>query len=155
MVRDDDRGRLTNLGTIRRGLTGFTLNANSVRRAADLEAVVLAAASAAGCPAEVTKRSALTADELTGTGTPPEADGPDSREATCRRLCIEGLPSPAPRKLILEGYFLPVEHDLYDVAREINRELGYLSVLESRDAASMTPAKAGQSISSKSMSRAR
>jgi len=40
---------------------------------------VLAAASAAECPADVTRRSALTADELTGT--PPEAgDGPDSRE---------------------------------------------------------------------------
>jgi len=134
------RGRLTNLGTIRRRASGFTVNANSVRRAADLEAVVLAAASAAGCPAEVTKRSALTADELTGT--PPEADGPDSREATCRRLGMEGLPSPAPRTLILDGYFLPIEHGLDDVAREINRELGYLSVLESRDAAGMTPAEA-------------
>ena len=50
------RGRLTNLGTIRRGRTGFTVNANSVRRAADLEAVVLAAASAAGCPASGTRR---------------------------------------------------------------------------------------------------
>jgi hypothetical protein len=135
------RGRLTNLGTIRRGRTGFTVNANSVRRAADLEAVVRAAASAAGCPACVTRRSALTADELTGT--PPEAeDGPDSREATCRRLGLEGLPSPEPRRLILEGYFLPIEHGLDDVAREINRELGYLSVLESRDAAGVTPAEA-------------
>jgi hypothetical protein len=97
-------GRLTNLGTIRRGMTGFTVTANSVRRAADLEAVVLAAASAAGCPADVTQRSALTADELRGT--PPEAeDGPDSREATCRRLGLEGVPSPEPRRLILEGYF--------------------------------------------------
>ena len=42
----------------------------------------------------------------------------------------------------MEGYFLPVEHGLDDVAREINRELGYLSVLESRDAAGMTPAEA-------------
>ena len=135
------RGRLTNLGTIRRGRTGFTVNANSVRRAADLEAVVLAAASAAGCPADVTKRRTQTADELTGT--PPEAEhGPDSREATCRRLGLEGLPSPEPRRLILEGYFLPIEHGLDDVAREINRELGYLSVLESRDAAGMTPAEA-------------
>jgi hypothetical protein len=117
------------------------VNANSVRRAADLEAVVRAAASAAGCPAGVTRRSALTADELTGT--PPEAeDGPDSREATCRRLGLEGLPSPEPRRLILEGYFLPIEHGLDDVAREINRELGYLSVLESRDAAGVTPAEA-------------
>jgi hypothetical protein len=65
------RGRLTNLGTIRRGRTGFTVNANSVRRAADLEAVVLAAASAAGCPVSVTQRRTQTADELTGT--PPEA----------------------------------------------------------------------------------
>jgi len=135
------RGRLTNLGTIRRGRTGFTVNANSVRRAADLEAVVLAAASAAGCPASVTQRGTQTAGELMST--PPEAeDGPDSREATCRRLGLEGLPSPEPRRLILEGYFLPIEHGLDDVAREINRELGYLSVLESRDAAGVTPAEA-------------
>ena len=134
-------GRLTNLGTIRRGVSGFTVTANSVRRAADMEAVVLAAASAAGCPANVTQRSALTADEMAGT--PPEAeDGPDSREATCRRLGIEGVPSPERRKLILEGYFLPIEHSLSDVAREINRELGYLSMLEARDAAGMTPAEA-------------
>jgi hypothetical protein len=122
-------------------MTRFTVTANSVRRAADLEAVVLAAASAAGCPADVTQRSALTADELTGT--PPEADdGPTSREAACRRLSIEGVPAPEPRRLILEGYFLPIEHGLDDVAREINRELGYLSVLEARDAAGMTPAEA-------------
>ncbi len=134
-------GRLTNLGTIRRGRTGFTVNANSVRRAADLEAVVRAAASAAGCPASVTQRGTQTAGELMST--PPEAeDGPDSREATCRRLGLEGLPSPEPRRLILEGYFLPIEHGLDDVAREINRELGYLSVLESRDAAGMKPAEA-------------
>ncbi len=119
----------------------LTVNANSVRRAADLEAVVLAAASAAGCPADVTQRSALTAQELAGT--PSEAeDGPDSREATCRRLGIEGVPSPGQRRLILEGYFLPIEHSLDDVAHEINRELGYLSMLEARDAAGMTPAEA-------------
>ena len=134
-------GRLTNLGTIRRGMTRFTVTANSVRRAADLEAVVLAAASAAGCPADVTQRKALTADELTGT--PPQAgNGPTSREAACRRLGIEDVPAPGPRRLILEGYFLPVEHGLEDVAREINRELSYLSVLESRDAAGLTPAEA-------------
>jgi len=134
-------GRLTNLGTVRRRLTGFTVTANCVRRAADLEAVVLAAASAAGCPAEVTKRTALTADELTST--PPEAeDGPGSREATCQRLGLADLPAPVPRTLIVDGYFLPIEHGLGDVAREINRELGYLSVLGSRDAAGMTPAEA-------------
>jgi SEC-C motif len=134
-------GRLTNLGTIRRGASGFTVNANSVRRAGDLEAVVLAAASAAGCPVDVTQRTALSAQELAGT--PSEAqDRPDSREATCRRLGIEGVPLPERRRLTLEGYFLPIEHSLGDVAREINRELGYLSVLESRDAAGMTPAEA-------------
>jgi hypothetical protein len=89
----------------------------------------------------VTQRKALTADELTGT--PPETgDRPDSREAACRRLGIEGVPAPEPRTLILDGYFLPVEHGLEDVAREINRELSYLSVLESRDAAGLTPAEA-------------
>jgi len=134
-------GRLTNLGTVRRGTTRFTVTANSVRRAADLEAVVLAAASAAGCPADVTQRSALTADELTGAA--PEADDRSaSREAACRRLGIEVVPAPESRRLILEGYFLPVEHGLEDVAREINRELGYLSVLESRDAGGLTPAEA-------------
>jgi hypothetical protein len=134
-------GRLTNFGTIRRGVSGFTVNANSVRRAADLEAVVLAAASAAGCPADVTQRSALTAQELAGTPSDAE-DGPDSREATCRRLGIEGVPSSEQRTLILEGYFLPIEHSLDDVAHEINRELGYLSMLEARDAAGMTLAEA-------------
>jgi len=134
-------GRLTNLGTIRRGRTRFTVTANSVRRAAEVEAVVLAAASAAGCPADVLQRKALTAEELTVT--PPEAeDGPDSREATLRRLGVEGVPAPEPRRLILDGYFLPIDPDHEDVAREINRELGYLSVLESRDAAGMTPAEA-------------
>ena len=134
-------GRLTNLGTIRRGRSGFTVTANSVRRAAGLEAVVLAAASAAGCPVGGTQRSALTAGELAGTPLETE-DGPASREATCRRLGIEGVDPPEQRKLILEGYFLPIEHPLDDVAREINRELGYLSMLEARDAAGMTPAEA-------------
>ena len=60
----------------------------------------------------------------------------------CRRLGIEGVSLPEQRRLILEGYFLPVEHGLDEVAREINRELGYLSVLESRDKAGMTPAEA-------------
>ena len=102
---------------------------------------MLAAASAAGCPADVTQRSARTADELTGT--PPQADdGPASREAACRRLGIGGVPAPGPRRLIVEGYFLPVEHGLDDVAREINRELGYLSVLEARDPTGLTPAEA-------------
>ena len=134
-------GRLTNLGTIRRGVKGFTVTANSVRRAADLEDVVLAAASAAGSAADVTQRKAQTAGELTGT--PLEADdGPASRDAACRRLGITDVPPPGPRRLILEGYFLPVEHGLEDVAREINRELGYLSVLEARDEAGLTPAEA-------------
>jgi SEC-C motif len=134
-------GRLTNLGTIRRRALGLTVNANSVQRAADLEAIVLAAASAAGCPADVTQRSALTAEELTGTPEEGE-DGPDSRQATCRRLGIGSVTSPEPRRLVLEGYFLPIEHTLDDVARKINGELGYLSVLQSRDAAGMTPAEA-------------
>jgi hypothetical protein len=58
-------GRLTNLGTVRRGMTTrFTLTANSVRRAAELEAAVLAAASQAGCAADVTQRKTRTAEEL-------------------------------------------------------------------------------------------
>jgi hypothetical protein len=134
-------GRLTNLGTIRRVVSGFTVTANSVRRAADLEAVVLAAASAVGCPVGVTRRSALTADELAGA--PLDADdGPDGREATCQRLGIEGVGPPEQRKLILESYFLPIEQQLDDVAHEINRELGYLSMLGASDEAGMTPAEA-------------
>jgi hypothetical protein len=75
--------------------------------------------------------------------TPPEGDdGPASREAAGRRLGVEDVPPPGPRRLIVEGYFLPVEHGLDDVAREINHELGYRSVLESRDAADLTPAEA-------------
>jgi hypothetical protein len=81
-------GRLTNFGTIRRGRTGFTVNANSVRRAADLEAVVLAAASAAGCPVSVTQRRTQTADELTGT--PPEAVR-QRRTGTGRHRAAPGL----------------------------------------------------------------
>lgn len=46
------------------------------------------------------------------------------------------------RKLILGGYLLPIEHWLGGLAREINSELGYLSMLEARDAAGMTPAEA-------------
>ena len=133
-------GRLTNLGTVRRSVSGFTVNANCVRRAADLEAVVLAAASAAKCSVGVTRRSALTADELTSTPAVAD-DGPGSREATCRRLGVDVL-SPEPPTIVLEGYFLPIEHPFYDLAREINRELGYVSVLESRDSAGMTPAEA-------------
>ena len=102
---------------------------------------MLAAASCPECPADVTQRSVLTADELAGTPSDAE-DGPDGREATCRRLGIEGVPPPEQRQLILEGYFLPIEHPLDDVAREINRELGYLSMLEARDAAGLTPAEA-------------
>ncbi len=137
-------GRLTNLGTIRCDVSGFTVSANSVRRAADLEAVVLAAASAAGCPAEVTRRTAMTAQELAGRPSRASGaeEGPDTREAACRRLGIEGVTAPEQRRLILEGYFLPIEHSLDDVARKINRELGYLSMLEARDAAGMTPAEA-------------
>ena len=81
-------GRLTNLGTIRRGVTSFTVTANSVRRAADLEGVVLAAASAAGCPAEtVTQRKALTAGRLgrDATGSRSRAGQPRGRVPAARR----------------------------------------------------------------------
>ena len=86
-------GRLTNLGTIRRGVKDFTVNANSVRRAADLEAVVLAAASAAGCPADVTRRNR---PDRGGAGqyATRSRGRANSREAT-RRLGIEGVSLPS------------------------------------------------------------
>ena len=139
-------GRLTNLGTIRRTSRGFVVTANSVSRAAAAEAVVLDTAAAAGQEATVSARSSQTASELMGEVGDRDDDGPDSREAMCRRLGAEAaLTEVKPRVLILEGHFLPV--DPYGakadaVVAQLNRELGVRSMLESRDTEGLTPAEA-------------
>jgi hypothetical protein len=136
-------GRLTNLGTIRRRHGRFLVTANSVRRAAGIEAVVLDAAASAGQEATVTARSSKTADELVGRTSEPE-EKPSSREAMCRRLGVEAALAPVePRILLMEEYFLPLEHSAAEaVGREINREIGLRSMLESTDYEGLTPAAA-------------
>jgi hypothetical protein len=136
-------GRLTNLGTIRRRHGGFLVTANSVRRAVGVEAVVLDAAASTGQEARVTARSSKIVDELTGRTSEPEEE-PASREAMCRRLGAEAALAPVePRVLLLEQYFLPLEHSAAEaVVREINREIGLRSMLESTDYEGLTPAAA-------------
>jgi hypothetical protein len=136
-------GRLTNLGTIRRRHGGFLVTANSVRRAAGIEAVVLKAAAFTGQEARVTARSTQTADELMGRTSEP-GEEPGSREAMCRRLGVEAALAPVePRVLLLEEYFLPLEDSTAEaVVREINREIGLRSMLESTDYEGLTPAAA-------------
>jgi len=142
-VGQAEPGRLTNLGTIRHRHGGFLVTANSVRRAAGIEAVVLEAAASTGQKARVTARSSKTADELTGRTSKPEEE-PGSREAMCRRLGIEAALAPVePRVLLLEQYFLPLDHSAAEaVVREINREIGLRSMLESTDNEGLTPAAA-------------
>jgi hypothetical protein len=139
-------GQLTNLGTIRRTSRGFVVTANSVSRAAAAEAVVLDTAVAAGQEATVSARFSQTASELMGEVGDRDDDGPDSREAMCRRLGVEAaLTEVKPRVLILEGHFLPVDPDeprADAVVAQLNRELGVRSMLESRDAEGLTPAEA-------------
>lgn len=136
-------GRLSNLGTIQHRRGGFLVTAKSARRAAEVEAVVLNAAASAGLAAAVTARSSKTAHELTGKASEAE-DKPDGREAMCRRLGAEAaLTARQPRTLILEDYFLPLEHSAGQaVAREINRELGIRAMLDSRNYEGLTPAEA-------------
>jgi hypothetical protein len=139
-------GRLTNLGTIRRTSRGFVVAANSVSRAAAAEAVVLDTVAAAGQKATVSARSSQTAIELMGEAGDRDDDGPDSREAMCRRLGVEAaLTEVEPRVLILEGHFLPVDPDgarADAVVAQLNHEVGVRSMLESRDAEGLTPAEA-------------
>jgi hypothetical protein len=136
----------TSLGTIRRTSRGFVVTANSVSRAAAAEAVVLDTAAAAGQEATVSARSSQTASELMGEVGDRDDDGPDSREAMCRRLGAEAaLTEVKPRVLILEGHFLPVDPDearADAVVAQLNHELGVRSLLESRDAEGLTPAEA-------------
>jgi hypothetical protein len=138
-----DANRLTNFGTVRRTRRGFVLTANSVRRAADLTAMVLDAAAAAGQVGKVTGQSAKTAEEMIGDGSKAD-DAPDSREAMCRRLGVEvALTSVPPRTLILEQHFLPVDSSVGEgVVREINRELSVRSMLDAKNYDGRTPAEA-------------
>jgi hypothetical protein len=139
-------GRLANLGAIQRTSRGFVVTANSVSRAAAAEAVVLDTAAAAGQEATVSARSSQDASELMGEVGDRDDDGPDSREAMCRRLGVEAaLTEVKPRVLILEGYFFPVDpHGARAdaVVAQLNHELGVRSLLESRDAEGLTPAEA-------------
>jgi hypothetical protein len=136
-------GRLTNLGMIRRRSGGFLVTANSERRAAHLEQVVLDAAAAAGQEAAVTARTSKTANEMTGMADEPDRK-PDSREAMCRRLgATEALAPADPRVLILDEYFLPLERAVGEaIAGELNRELGIRSMLEAAEYEGLTPAAA-------------
>lgn len=136
-------GRLTNLGTIQYRRGRFLVTANSVSRAAALEAIVLDAAASTARAAAVTARSSKTAHELTGEASEPE-DGPDGREAMCRRLGAEAaLTVRRSRPLILEEYFLPLGHSVGQaLAQEINRELGIRAMLDARDHEGLTPAEA-------------
>jgi hypothetical protein len=138
-----DADRLTNLGTVERTRRGFKVTANSVRRAADLTAMVLDAASAVGQGGRVTGQSAKTADEMTGDSKPDDAA--DSREAMCRRLGIDpALLAAPPRELIFEEFFLPLEHSAMGetIAGEINREITLRSMLAARTYDGRTPAEA-------------
>jgi hypothetical protein len=136
-------GRLTNLGTITRKPGGLLVTANSVSRAAELEAAVVDAAATAGRSAAVATRSSRTTHEMAGETRLPD-ERPDSREAMCRRLGVDtALTAVEPRTLILEGYFLPLDHSVGEaVARELNRDLGIRSMLESTHDEGMTPADA-------------
>jgi hypothetical protein len=99
------RGRAgDNLGTVQRGRPGtFTLTANSEARVAALEAHVASMAS----HAQVTSRSAHTAEQLAGETEEPDS-APDSAAAERRRHGVD-FPEPEPVTLILEQYFLPLE----------------------------------------------
>jgi len=135
--------QLTNLGTVERSRRGFKVTANSVRRAADLTAVVLAAARDAGRTGKVVDESVKTAEELLGEGKAEAA--PDSRDAMCRRLAIDpALVTVPPQVLILEQHFLPIEHGPAGeaAAREINRELTTRAMLEVKDDDGYAPAEA-------------
>jgi hypothetical protein len=138
-----DGGQLTNLGTIVRTRRGFQVTANSARRTADLIAVVLGAAAAAGRSGKVTRQSAKTAVELIGES--GEDDGAKGREAMCRWLGLDAALAAVPsREVILEEHFLPIDHvpGIEMVAAEIERELTLRSMLEAPGYDGHTPAEA-------------
>jgi hypothetical protein len=138
-----DGNRLTNLGTVERTAQGFKVTANSASRAADITAVVADAVAAAGLVGKVVSQSARTADEMLG-GNEAE-DAPDGRETMCRRLGLDAaLTAAPPRKLILEGHFLPIEQSAEgeSLVREISRELGIRSMLAARTYDGRTAAEA-------------
>jgi hypothetical protein len=138
-----DPGRLSNLGTVGRTRRGFVVIANSVRRAAFLTDFVFDAAAAAGRTGKVTAQLSQTADELIGDTSKPD-DARDGREAMCRWLGLdEALTAVSPRKLILEGFFLPFEvPEDGKVPEEINREFSVRSMLSAKDHDGRTPAEA-------------
>jgi hypothetical protein len=137
-------GTLTNLGTIEWGVAGeFRLTANSEERLAALEAEI--AAVAAG--AEVTERTARTAEQLLEDTREPDFDldsgaaeldsGADER----RRRGVN-LPEAEPVTVILEQYFLPLEADRDYLARQISRAHAVERMLSARDKDGLTPAEA-------------
>ncbi len=130
-------GTLTNLGAIQRGPAGtFTLTANSEARVAALEAHVASVAS----HAEVTRRSARTAEQLVGEAE-DSGSAPDSDEAERRRRGVD-LTQPEPVTLILEQYFLPLQEEQGYRAREISRAQAVDRMLAARDEEGLTPAEA-------------
>ncbi len=135
--------QLTNLGTVQRIRRGFKVTANSVRRAAELTALVLAAVTDTGRCGKITSESVKTAEELLGKQSPDE--GPAGRDSMCLRLGIDpDLVAVPPQELILEEQFLPMEDTPAGeaVAREITRELAARTMLEVRDADGYTLAEA-------------
>jgi hypothetical protein len=130
-------GTLTNLGTIEWAVAGeFRLTANSEERLAALEAEI--AAVAAG--AEVTERTARTAEQLLEDTREPDFEldsGADER----RRRGVD-LPEAEPVTVILEQYFLPLETDQDHVAGQISRAQAVDRMLTARDEDGLTPAEA-------------
>jgi hypothetical protein len=130
-------GTLTNLGTVEWAVSGeFRLTANSEERLAALEAEI--AAVAAG--AEVTERTARTAEQLLEDTREPDFEldsGTDER----RRRGVD-LPEAEPVTVILEQYFLPLETDQDHVAGRISRAQAVDRMLTARDEDGLTPAEA-------------
>jgi len=135
--------QLTNLGTVERMRGGFKVTANSVRRAAELTAIVLATATEAGHSGKIVGESVKSAEELLGENRTSSAQS--DRELMCRRLGIDpDLIAVPPRELILEEQFLPMEHTPAGEAavREITRELATRTMLAVKDEEGYTLAEA-------------
>lgn len=138
-----DADRLVNRGTVERTRKGFKITANSVRRAEDLVAIVLNAASEAGRTGKITSQSAKTAQEMLGEH--DADDKPDGRVAMCRRFGVdEALIAVPPREVMVEEFFLPLEQSAAGetLVGQITRELTTRSMLEAREYDGCTPAEA-------------
>ena len=130
-------GKLTNLGTVRRGTDGsFTLTANSQPRAAALTSQVTDVAP----DTKVTGHSARTAQELADEPGDAAA-GPDTGQAERRRRGVR-VPPPSPVTLIVEQYFIPLQHGRDELAAEISRSDAEDKMLAARDEEGLTPAEA-------------